>query len=340
MSIFVLAIGLGLATAIMVDLVGSTFLPSQFRFIAYAVERGVWRLFAGLSDRLHSQRLRTYAGPVILFSVFVTWIGGAWIAWTIVFLSSPDAVVTLVGSGSGSPASFWDRAYYVGGLLSTLGVGDFTSGTPFWRMLSVVASLIGLTIVTLSISNFVTVVFALSETRALAGELSSLGLTGRDMLCAGWDGKTFAPLLARLDSILSRIFLHAERAAAFGMVNRFVYAERHRAIAPAIAALDDALVLLSVAVAEEVRPHPLVILQFRRAIDVVVPTDAKRQQAPWPVADAVPHLRALDVPLAPDGAENVPIDGVMRRRERLAGWLNGNGWTWDLRPALRDENRS
>ena len=99
MSLAILALGLMLALAIMVDLVGSTFLPSRFRFIAFHVELAVWRGFSYLSDRLGNHHIRTWAGPMILFSIFVVWIGGAWVAWTVVFLASPDARVEVIKSG-------------------------------------------------------------------------------------------------------------------------------------------------------------------------------------------------------------------------------------------------
>lgn len=331
MSPIILFAGLAMSACIMVDLIGSTFLPSQFRFIAFRVELLVWRCVSALSDGLNHQRLRTYAGPVILFSIFVVWIGGAWIAWSVVFLASPEAVV---GLAHGEAARFWDRVYYVGGLLSTLGTGDFGSGTPFWRLLSVVASLSGLTIITLSISNFVTVVFALSETRALAAELHSLGDTGTEMLRAGWDGDSFAPLMGRLDGMLSRIFIHAERAAAFGTVNHFVHSERHRALAPSIAALDDALMLLRYAVAEERRPHSLTLAQLFRAIDLAIPAPVRPAAAPWPLAEGMAHLAACGIPLKADAAASVSEAGDRLRRDRLAGWMNSNGWNWQ-RDAMR-----
>lgn len=330
MSVITFLIGLFLVAAIMVDLVGSTFLPARFRFIAFHVEMAVWQAFSVLSDRLRDQRLRTWAGPVILFSIFIVWIGGAWLAWTIVFTASPEAVVPILSGGHA--AGVWDRAYYVGGLLSTLGVGDFASGTSFWRMLSVIASLAGLTIVTLSISNFVTVVFALSETRAIAAELSSLGERGADMLRAGWNGKNFDPLMQRFDSILSRLFVHAERAAAFGMVNHFVHSERCRALAPAIAALDDAVVLLRRAVADEVRPHSLTLIQMQRAIEMAIPGLVTIAPAPWPVRESLAELAAHGIPLAPDAGETRPQVDDLLRRDRLAGWLRSNGWEWDGRP--------
>lgn len=332
MSSIILLVGLALAACIMVDLIGSTFLPSRFRFIAFRVELLVWRCVSALGDALGDQRIRTYAGPAILFSIFVAWIGGAWIAWSVVFIASPEAVV---GLAHGESAAFWDRVYYVGGLLSTLGTGDFGSGTPFWRLLSVVASLAGLTIITLSISNFVTVVFALSETRALAAELHSLGESGAEMLRAGWDGESFAPLMGRLDGMLSRIFIHADRAAAFGTVNHFVHSERHRALAPSIAALDDALMLLRYAVAEERRPHGLTPVQLLRAIELAIPVPVRPAAAPWPVAEGMAHLAADGIPLRPDAAASEPAARDRHRRDRLAGWLNSNGWDWrrDAMPA-------
>ncbi len=329
-------LGFGLVILIIVDFFGTTLMPRRFHFLAAAVSGFVWRVFVFAAERTGRPGFRELAGPVIVITVFGVWVLLTWLAWTLVFVGDRYAIVEAV---SGQPASFWERVYYVGYTLSTLGVGDYRAGDDVSRILTAVASFAGLTIVTLTISNLVTIIGAVTSTRALAAHLTALGESGEEILARGWDGRGFEPLLHQFGMLLRLLFEHAERADVSPVSNHFISLDRRRAIAPAIAALDDAPLLLRRAIAAEIRPHPMLLDPFLDAIQTVIPPRAVRLATDLPPAPETARLRAAGIPLALDDPA-IWCDARDRRcRTALAAWVRESGWAWGP-PAVHARERA
>ena len=150
----------------------------------WAARLGVHRHRAG-----GAHRLLAFAGPALLVIAFLTWVGLLWAGWLLVFSAEPGAVV---GSTSREPASLAGRVYYVGFVLFTLGTGDYVPVGGMWEVLSAVASLSGLFVVTLAITYVLSVVSAVAAKRHLAGSIHSLGETPTRLVLQAWDGSAGA----------------------------------------------------------------------------------------------------------------------------------------------------
>lgn len=61
--------------------------------ITQRVGRWVWRVLSAVSSGGGS-RLLPYAGPVVLLATLLIWVTLLWSGWTIVFSSTPEAVLT------------------------------------------------------------------------------------------------------------------------------------------------------------------------------------------------------------------------------------------------------
>ncbi len=137
---------------------------------------------------------------VTILSTVATWFLVLWLGWLIVFSSSPQAV--LEGS-SGDPAPFWSRVYFTGYTLSTLGVGDYLAGTPFFQVLAAFASLSSFFLITLIISFFVPMVQGEMQRRRLALYLHHLGDTPETLLKRIWrEEERSVPILSTLAPML------------------------------------------------------------------------------------------------------------------------------------------
>ncbi len=329
-------LGFGLVVLIIVDFFGTTLMPRRFHFIAATVSGFVWRVFVLAAERTGWAGFRELAGPVIVITVFGVWVVLTWLAWTLVFVGDRYAIIEAI---SGQPASLWERVYYVGYTLSTLGVGDYRAGDDVSRILTAVASFAGLTIVTLTISNLVTIIGAVTSTRALAAHLTALGESGEEILARGWDGRGFEPLLHQFGMLLRLLFEHAERAEVSPVINHFISLDRRRAIAPAVAALDDALLLLRRAIAAEIRPHPMLLDPFLDAVQAVIPPRATRVAADPPPLPGTAKLRAAGIPLTADEPATWCDERDRSRRRALAAWVRESGWAWGP-PAVHARERA
>jgi len=328
LSTLILFIGLALVAAILVDFFGTTLTPRRFHFLATAISAVVWRVLVGLAEATGRPALVTAAGPAIVLIVFGSWLGLTWAAWTIVFSAYPQAVV----NDGGEPAAFWERAYFAGYTLSTLGLGELRPGDNLARLLTAAASFGGLVIISLTISSLVGVVQAVTAARTLAVRLTSLGESGAEMLANGWDGESFERLESQLQPLLGALFEHSERGEASPVIHHFIEQDRRRALGPAVAALDDALVLLRDAVAPQARPRGLMLKPFFQAVAAVVPPRLlDREVGPPPAPDPGPLARR-GIPLDPAYRPGPCGDPDRARREALAGWLRETGWIWEDRP--------
>ncbi|MEP0546383.1 MAG: hypothetical protein ABJF88_05585 [Rhodothermales bacterium] len=110
------------------------------------------------------------------------------------------------------------------------------------------------------------VVSAVAAKRQLAGSIHSLGETPSDVVRRAWDGSGFAGLDQHLPSLGSALEHHDQRHAAYPILHYFHSTERRTALGPAVAVLDDALLILTEGVAPDARPAPAIVEPTRRTV--------------------------------------------------------------------------
>lgn len=141
--------------------------------VVHRLNDGLWRLALRVHRMWPSHRRLAVIGTGLLVLTPLVWILGLWVGWTAIFAASTDAVVD--GQGR-EPATLLGRIYFAGFSLFTLGLGDLHPGTDGWRMLTVLAALMGLAMVTLSITYLVPVVQAATAKASLSRTLGQFDL--------------------------------------------------------------------------------------------------------------------------------------------------------------------
>lgn len=293
---------------------------------------GLW----GVALRWHRRRehaerhhLLAGVGPVILVVIIVTWILLLWAGFWLLFSVAPEAVVN---ARTDAPANAWERLYFVGFTVSTLGIGDFAPQGTLWRIITPVAALSGFLLLTLSITYLLPVVSAVVEKRQLAASISSLGWTPQEILRSGWDGESLGSLEQPLISLAQRIEVHAQRHLAYPVLHFFHSTEKRTAVAPRLAALSEALELIR-QMPPEAQPPPASVRAARGAIDgfmnvlgpVLAPSPAQRTAPEPPAANL---LREAGLPIgeaSPDGTGSLD---TTRRRRLLRAFVEDDGWCW------------
>ena len=292
-----------------------------------------WRaLRATARGPLHG--LLPFGGVVVQLTTVLTWVVLLWAGWTAVFSSTDMAVVAAT---TGEPADTAARIYYAGFVVFTLGVGDFVPGAAPWQVLTATASFIGLFIVTLSITYLVSVVSAAVSRRGLAREITIHGETGEQIVRAFWDGQRLSQQLpATIQALTSQLLQMTQQHLAYPVLHHF-HAADHRSAAPrALAALDDALVVLSAALPPAQRPEAVTLLRLRQALEHYADTvggsaDVAEASPPLP---AIELLRQSGVPVVP-AAEFAAAAAEHRvRRARLHQLVRADAWDWPTSAAV------
>ena len=163
-------------------------------------------------------RLLPAGGPLITLATVAAWIVLLWAGYSLLFWADPGAVTA---SRSGAPASAVSRVYYAGYVLFTLGNGGYQPSVGVWELLTNVATLNGLFVVTLAITFLVPVVSAVVDRRQHASFISALGDSAEDVVVAAWTGRDFAFLQQQLPGLAQQILLTAQRHLSYPVLHDF-----------------------------------------------------------------------------------------------------------------------
>lgn len=269
----------------------------------------VWSCFRGTAKTLPAggQRLLTFAGPVLLAAIVLLWlsllvVGFALIIWPVL----GDEIRKTSGE---TPVDFATAVYYSGYTLATLGYGDIAPQSAFWRVLAVVESLLGFSVLTLSLTYLVSVYSALVRRNVLALALhhrsgrtddaaellARLGVGGRlDRVAA----QSLADLNLRLHDLY-------ESHHSYPILHYFHFVEPHYAMAHVMAMLADVAALARTALDSD--QHA----QFARSAEV--------EEALTASTDSLQRLSALFLPKSyrPEGSGSEAAEELEAWRGRF-----------------------
>ncbi|HEX2028112.1 MAG TPA: hypothetical protein VHF25_08960 [Nitriliruptorales bacterium] len=329
MGLVAMVVGAGLILMAAADAVATTVrVSTRGGVIVRWLGQGLWIVTIAIDRWLPRPILRYLAGPVITLAVMSSWIAMMVTGWFLVFSSSQTSVVTSPGN---DPVGAWERLAYAMYTVFTLGGSGLQASTPLWHVLTGMAAGAGLFLVTLAITYLMPLASAASERRRVARALSALGSRPARIVTMAWDGTRFPALADHLMALTPELARLAEHHLTYPVLHYFQTSDREAAIAPAIARLDDALLLLCVAVDPSARPPASVTHPAREAIDGFLSTMpetflARTQEAP-PLPD-IEELRAAGVPCRPVEELRSAADEQAERRSRLHGLVLHSGWDW------------
>jgi hypothetical protein len=218
--------------------------------------------------------------------------------------------------------------------VATTGLGDFEPATDGWRILTGIASLSGLALITLAVTYLVPVIQAGVDRLHFAYRLHGLGGTPYGILRRMWDGEGFEALVERVPALVDDVARLHTRHLAFPVLH-FMHAGRPEgAMAPRLAALDEALTLLQHGVAAERRPPPMRLAPLREAIgqllDTVVTQAFAVPRAEVPPVPELDRLRACGIPTVSEEDFATALRPLAARRRKLLSYVHDDSWSWDV----------
>ena len=301
----------------------------------------LWDAALGVHARLDNHRALAAVGPVLATLTLVSWLVGLWLGWTLVFCGAAEAVVAAKDQG---PAGLVERVYFAGYTLTTLGLGDFNALGAGWRVATVLTAASGLMLFTMAITYIVPIVDATVTLRQLATHIDGLGDDPLDVVARSWDGHPdasggtngapgtgFDPLRTHLTSLTPLVATVRQRYLAYPILHYF-HSDDPRMSAPLrLAALDEAVTLLTHAVEPRVRLPRQVVAPLRAQLNGYL----EMLEAQWiePAAEPPPgyrlaELRAEGIPCVTDAELADALGERAMHRRRLAGLVASDGQAW------------
>ena len=305
--------------------------------ITKRMSSALWKGIVGLYRTREQRLILTWSGIAILLLAFVLWVLLLWTGWALVFHGAETAVIH---NQTGAPADFWERVYFTGFTIFTLGTGDFVPDGDLWRVLTAVASLNGLFLVTFSITYLVPIVQAATHVRQIAVYISSLGMTPHAIIVNAWNGDNCCGLESHLNTLALELTRIEQRYLTYPVLHYFHTPDPPESLALSVTALDEALTMLQHAVADRGGIDPVSFRMTRQVITEFLDTleDAFVQAAEEaPPAPSLDPLREQGIPVVDSTLFHHRIEALADRRRLLRGLIQNSGWRWD---EMRSRERS
>lgn len=293
------------------------------------ITRWVWSALRYLHRRSKRLHVLSLAGTVILLLNVMIWVVLLWTGWMLVF---SGAERTVVHEQTQSAAGFWERVYFTGFIIFTLGTGDYVPDGPLWQVLTAVASASGLFLVTLAISYLIPVIQAFTQKRRLAVQIASLGQTPTEILLNTYDGTGWQPLGEYLVGLTNELANLEQRHLSYPMLHYFHSRSPIESSALGVTALDEALTIVEHGTIESVQGLERgYLLPSRRMIANYLDTLETAFIEPASEAPPLPALGALrgcGMPIVEEAVFRARAGRLDGRRRLLRALVESDGWRW------------
>lgn len=235
----ILQIGIGLAIIIytFLDFFHSTMSGNGFGWLSGNLNRVLNRLLI----RNQSRAIFNYSGLLHLLITTFVWLGLLFLGTYIIFTSGKHMVVD---SEFHLAASYVERFYYTGFVLSTLGVGDFVPGNPTADILTSLLSFSGFVLITTGLTYLVSVVNAVLDKKQLSFFIATIGSDVEEIYEYYKQQDDLTRLLSDSNDLREQILKNSSNYLAFPMVNYFLTRDRHSSLAIQVTVLYEVLNIL------------------------------------------------------------------------------------------------
>ena len=314
---------------VVIDILQTTFFLNGAGFLSGKISFGIWKILLKIHRKLHSHKFLSYTGGSIILITFIIWGLLFLLGISLIFLSSDTSVVN---NNTNLPATLWEKVYYVGFTVTTLGVGDFVAGSKLWQIITIFSAVTGFFLLTLLISYLISLLTSVKKKRTLASIINNVGKSPKDFLLQLKTGDNFNNLSGLLSSFIQQVNSMTQDHLTYPALHYFHSTTKNTAIAPAVAILDEALSILIISYPDKYKDISILIDPTRDAIDNLLATLKNSYIGP---GDETPDIPDLDSFYEHNFSNILPHDiikfysSITERRRILLAYVKNNGWQWD-----------
>lgn len=159
--------GVALVLIVFYDFLRTTISLSGTGFISRAIADGLWRLGSKSTlvlEQTVGLSIRGLLGPVILLTVAGTWVLLHLCGYVLILRGG----LSLVQTDTGDPATWVQTVAFAGSTLSTLGASTVQVTGGWWDILSMVAAMNGMILLTLAVSFILNILQTTNSARTFA----------------------------------------------------------------------------------------------------------------------------------------------------------------------------
>jgi len=335
MLLWLAILGVVLLLISMYDIAWTTLSASESGTVSLIVMRS-WKRLSRLFKKFPMvHRILRSIGLLTFLSTIIVWFLIFWAAWSLIFISVGDSVISSV---TGASATGWQKIYFVGNMIFTAGLGDFKPkpDNVTYQMLTVFANGTGFILVTVTIAYLVSATDAVTKQRHLAGFISSLGDNPHEMITNAWNGENIRDIESELSRASAEITLCAQHLIRFPLIFNFHSIETFFSPAIKIAALHEMLVMsesylpAGIGISRFVlRQCKKSIYQYLQALEIVSYEDTTRVKIPD--APKTDKLETEGIPLLSENYRrmNMGSQHIEMMRRHIYNMVKQSSRSWE-----------
>lgn len=238
-EIFMLVLGAAILVVVIYDFLFTTLSGSGAGFLT-EINSIVSDKIIRSSAKLFGRKTYNFRGMVVNLIVLAIWILSIWIGLFLLYSSNPEAIV----NSEGRIANVWERIYFSGYIISTLGMGNFIPTSAFFEIVTSLFSIFGFIFFTSSMTYFISVSSALVNKRTITKSITSLGTNPQEIF---HQFLSFSPTycLQQFVSLQAMIDRHSVNHHAYPVVHFFSRAKEEDSFSLNISRFDEALSILA-----------------------------------------------------------------------------------------------
>ena len=291
--------------------------------------QGIWRGLLVIHHRRPIHRVLAVTGPAMLVMVILAWYLLIGLGWLLLFSTAAETVVV---SSTRAPTDIWQKAYFVGATISSLGYGDLVPSAFPWTLCANIAALSATVVLTTALSYVLAVLSAAIERKMLAEGIFAVGSNVSEFVDRAWGRHSQGELNNHLLRLSSDIDAHAHKYLSYPILEFFHSSNPCKSPIRAVLTFSDALFLVTHGVAPELRP-PRSILQV---VDSSISNYAELTSSGWlrtgqidePVPDKLTRqtLRDIGLDTVSEAEFQAALEDYLPRRNQLLALCRNDGW--------------
>ena len=330
MEIVYLIVGIALIVLCIIDFTWTTlWIDGGAGPVTDRLSSLVWKTVKALVGD-HSKSL-SLTGPFVLSATLAMWIAMLWAGWTLIFAGLADSISPSSGT---DPISWFDRIYYAGYLIFTLGNGDFTPKEGIWQIVSVLATGTGMLFITLGVTYLISILSAVTVKRSFASSIHGLGDTAEELAESAWNGDDFHDFDLLLATYSEQLGSLTAQHIAYPVLHYYHAVSNESAMPTAVAVLDETLSLIKFSVPNEHHPNRLLLKNARSSVQHYLETLNQSFYRPSEQSPSLPDfdfLRESGIPLVPEKDYLKAYEELEQRRKKLLGVIEADERLWPSR---------
>ncbi|MFJ1627078.1 ion channel [Marinilactibacillus psychrotolerans] len=326
-SIFYI-VGIAIIVFTIVDLVWTTlWVDGGAGPLSKRVAETLWKVFDKLGKK--NSKFYDFTGPITLVSTLLSWSLLIWIGFALFFNGDVNSITN--SSSPDAPVLWYERFYFTGFTLFTLGVGDYSPKIGFWQIITTINSAVGILFLTLCASYIISVVDAVVQKRSLATSITSLGLRSTDIVAKIWNGQDFHNIDLVLVDVSAKISLLTQQHHAYPLLHFYHSRKATESASVAIASLEDTLTILLYGLKEENLANNLLIKSTKSSIGTYLESLTEAFVNASDEVPEVPEFSSLikqEVPLVTDRELEMIFKDHIEVRKKLLGAVQVDHQKW------------